>query len=99
MPPPAALQQHVQQQQQCKCRGDSTCSQAAGTEGDSHSAGTSSNGGTSSDQRQLCDGDERLLWLVPAGNLQHEALVSWGTLLVTAVCCLAVSWTALKAQT
>jgi hypothetical protein len=36
-----------------------------------------------------------LLWLVPAGNLHHEVLVSWGTLLVTAVCCIAVSWTAI----
>jgi hypothetical protein len=30
---------------------------------------------------------EVLLWSVPAGNLDHEQLVSWGTLLVAAACC------------
>jgi hypothetical protein len=98
MPPPAALQQQQQQQQQCKCRDDPTCSPAARAEGNSRSAGISISSDSSSEGSQLCNGDEELLWLVPAGNLQHEALVSWGTLLVTAVCCLAVSWTALTAQ-
>jgi hypothetical protein len=57
---------------------------------------------SSSQQQQVCnsanDGDgASLLWPVPAGELAHLQLVSWGTLLVTAACCAAVSWTAVRA--
>lgn len=85
MPPPAALQQ----EQQCTCSStDPTCS--VSTEADS-----SSSSGAIGSSRESCS-EGGLLWLVPTGNLDHQVLVSWGTLLVTAACCLAVSWTALS---
>lgn len=94
LPPPAALQQ----QQQSTCSTDPTCSQPAGADGSSSSACRGGSSSSAGGKGSCAGGDDASLWLVPAGNLNHEALVSWGTLLVTAVCCLAVSWTALKGQ-
>lgn len=37
-----------------------------------------------------------LLWSVPAGNLDHVPLVSWGTLLVSAACCAVLSLRAVQ---
>uniref|UniRef100_A0A383WGT5 Phosphatidylinositol-glycan biosynthesis class X protein n=1 Tax=Tetradesmus obliquus TaxID=3088 RepID=A0A383WGT5_TETOB len=47
-------------------------------------------------QQQQQGQPELLLWSVPAGNLDHVQLVSWGTLLVAAACCAALSVRALQ---
>jgi hypothetical protein len=47
-------------------------------------------------QQQQQQQQEVLLWSVPAGNLDHEQLVSWGTLLVAAACCALLSIRALQ---
>lgn len=39
---------------------------------------------------------QQLVWSVPAGNLDHIHFVSWGTLLVTAACCVALSCKAVR---
>jgi hypothetical protein len=39
---------------------------------------------------------EVLLWDIPAGNLDHLQLVSWGTLLVACACCAVLSVRALQ---
>lgn len=48
------------------------------------------------EQQQQQGQQEVLLWSVPAGNLDHMQLVSWGTLLVAAACCAALSVRALQ---
>lgn len=42
------------------------------------------------------DAAQQLAWAVPAGNLDHQALVSWGTLLATALFCVLLSAKALR---
>jgi hypothetical protein len=39
---------------------------------------------------------ELMLWDIPAGNLDHLQLVSWGTLLVAGACCAVLSVRALQ---
>jgi hypothetical protein len=39
---------------------------------------------------------EVLVWSVPAGNLDHLQLVSWGTLLIAGACCAVLSVRALQ---
>lgn len=87
--PPSSHQQLTkseQQPQQCSSGTDGKHSQSKHRTEESSSSGG-------------CAGaDDGMLWLVPAGNLDHEVLVSWGTLLCAAVCCLAVSWSALRSS-
>jgi hypothetical protein len=86
--PPSSHQQQAdseQQPQQCSSGADGKHSQSTHKTEESSSAGG-------------CAGAiDGVLWLV-AGNLDHEVLVSWGTLLCAAVCCLAVSWSALRSS-
>lgn len=96
LPPPPALQE--QQQGVCSSSADaamrqtSSCSRAGGS---SSSERAQSSTDSSTSRGRSSEGG-RLVWHVPAGNLDHQVLVSWGTLLVTALSCMAVSWSALQ---
>lgn len=86
MPPP-----HRQQQQMCYSAADVPCSACTFGGSSTQSSTCSSSGGSSSScsggvHEQCCADEELLLWCVPAGNLDHQKVVSWGTLLVTATC-------------
>jgi hypothetical protein len=87
MPPP-----HRQQQQQCYSAADVPCSACTSGGSSTRSSTCSSSGSGSSSSgsggvhEQCCADEELLLWRVPAGNLDHQKVVSWGTLLVTATC-------------